>query len=103
MAISITKRNFGTDGRGREVTLYTLENQNGMKAEVTDLGAILVNLYVPDSDGKSEDVVLGFDSAEGYLKNGSFFGATIGPSANRIGSASFELDGVIYQDRKSVV
>ena len=96
MAISITKRNFGTDGQGREVTLYTLENQSGMKAEVTDLGAILVNLYVPDKAGHLEDVVLGFDSAESYLKNGSFFGATIGPSANRIGGAKFEIDGVAY-------
>lgn len=96
MAISITKRNFGTDGQGREVTLYTLENQRGMKAEVTDLGAILVNLYVPDGAGHLEDVVLGFDSAQGYLKNGSFFGATIGPSANRIGGARFEIDGISY-------
>ena len=48
--MSITKRNFGTDQQGREVTLYTLENANGMKAEVTDLGAILVNLYVQDKD-----------------------------------------------------
>lgn len=97
MAISITKRNFGTDGQGREVTLYTLENSKGMKAEVTDLGAILVNLYVPDDAGHLEDVVLGFDSAEGYLKNGSFFGATIGPSANRIGGARFEIDGAAYE------
>ncbi len=95
--MSITKRNFGTDQQGREVTLYTLENANGMKAEVTDLGAILVNLYVPDKDGRLEDVVLGFDSAAGYLKNGSFFGATIGPSANRIGGASFTIDGTTYQ------
>lgn len=95
--MSITKRNFGTDQQGREVTLYTLENANGMKAEVTNLGAILVNLYVPDKDGRLEDVVLGFDSAAGYLKNGSFFGATVGPSANRIGGASFTIDGTTYQ------
>ena len=63
MSISITQRNFGKDGQGRETTLYTLENQNGMKAEVTDLGAILVNLYVPGQDGGMKDVVLGFDSA----------------------------------------
>lgn len=97
MSVSVTKRNFGKDSQGREVMLYTLENQNGMKAEVTDLGAILVNLYVPDKNGRLEDVVLGFDSAEGYLGNGSFFGATIGPSANRIGGACFEIDGMSYQ------
>ena len=56
MSVSVTKRNFGKDSQGREVTLYTLENQNGMKAEVTDLGAILVNLYVPDKNGRLEEI-----------------------------------------------
>ncbi len=95
--MAITKRNFGKDAQGRDVTLYTLENRNGMKAEVTDLGAILVNLYVPDKDGRLDDVVLGFDDAAGYLNNGSFFGATIGPSANRIAGASFTIDGKTCQ------
>lgn len=95
--MTISKRKFGSDAQGREVTLYTLENQKGMKAEITDLGAILVNLYVPDQNGGLEDVVLGFDSAEGYLDNGCFFGATIGPSANRIAGAGFEIDGTAYR------
>lgn len=92
--MALKKRNFGVDGQ--EATLYTLENSKGMKAEVTNYGANLVNLFVPDKNGVVEDVVLGFDSVKGYMKNGSFFGATIGPSANRIGGAKFTIDGVEY-------
>ncbi|MDE7477699.1 MAG: galactose mutarotase, partial [Lachnospiraceae bacterium] len=62
-----------------------------------NFGAALFNLQVPDKDGKTADVVLGFDSVDGYLENGCFFGTTIGPSANRIDNASFEIDGVKYQ------
>lgn len=93
--MAVTKRDFGVEGR--QATLYTLENSKGMKAEVTDFGAILVNLYVPDAKGNVDDVVLGYDSLTGYLSNGSFFGATIGPNANRIANAKFTIDGVEYQ------
>ncbi len=92
--MALKKRNFGVEGQ--EATLYTLENSKGMKAEVTNYGANLVNLFVPDKNGVIEDVVLGFDSVKGYMKNGSFFGATIGPSANRIAGAKFTIDGVEY-------
>lgn len=91
----LKKRNFGVEGQ--EATLYTLENGNGMKAEVTNYGANLVNLFVPDKNGVIEDVVLGFDSVKDYMKNPSFFGATIGPNANRIADAKFSIDGVEYQ------
>ena len=93
--MAVTKRDFGVEGQ--QATLYTLENSKGMKAEVTDFGAILVNLYVPDAKGNVDDVVLGYDSLTGYLSNGSFFGATIGPNANRIANAKFTIDGVEYQ------
>lgn len=93
--MAVTKRDFSVEGQ--QATLYTLENSKGMKAEVTDFGAILVNLFVPDAKGNVEDVVLGYDSLTGYLSNGSFFGATIGPNANRIANAKFTIDGVEYQ------
>lgn len=93
--MAVTKRDFGVEGQ--QATLYTLENSKGMKAEVTDFGAILVNLYVPDAKGNVDDVVLGYDSLTGYLSNGSFFGATIGPNANRIANAKFTIEGVEYQ------
>ncbi len=94
--MALKKRSFGMVN-GREATLYTLENSKGMKAEVTDFGANLVKLFVPDAQGNIEDIVLGFDDVTSYTKNGSFFGATIGPSANRIGGAKFTIDGVEYQ------
>ena len=93
--MALKKRNFGVEGQ--EATLYTLENSNGMIAEVTNYGANLVNLFVPDKNGVVEDVVLGFDSVKDYMKNPSFFGATIGPNANRIADAKFSIDGVEYQ------
>ena len=81
---------------GRQVSLYILTNANGMKAEVTDFGANLVSLWVPVEGDEARDVVQGFDSVEGYAKNPSFFGSTIGPNANRIANASFTIDGVTY-------
>ncbi len=91
------KRLFGVTKCGKEVFLYTLENKNGMKAIVSNYGALLINLFVPDKNGVVEDVVLGYDTLEEYFVNDSFFGATIAPNANRIGNASFVLDGVTYQ------
>ena len=95
--MAVTSKNFGNAPDGAEVTLYTIKNSKGFIAEVTNFGAILVNLLVPDKDGTMADVVLGFDKVDGYFGNGSFFGSTIGPSANRIDNASMEIDGVAYQ------
>ena len=95
--MSVMKEKFGTTKCGKDVYAYTLSNSKGMSAKVINYGANLVNLFVPDANGNLEDVVLGFDTLEGYYGNGSFFGATIGPSANRIAGASFEIDGKQYQ------
>lgn len=93
----MVKKAFGTTKNGEVASLYELTNKNGMVAKVSDFGANLVALIVPDKDGKLEDVVLGFDSVTGYEKNLSFFGAVIGPSANRVGNAAFTIDGVEYK------
>jgi len=95
------KRSFGKTKDGKEVFLFSLENKNGVKAEVTNFGANLVNLFIPGKDGKVEDVVLGFDDVTGYETNPSFFGALIAPSANRIAGASFELNGETYILKKN--
>lgn len=95
--MAITTESFGKTSDGTQVWLYTIRNNSGFTAAVTNFGAILVKLFVPDKTGKTADVVLGYDDVEGYLTNGSFFGATVGPSANRIDNASFTLDGVKYQ------
>ncbi len=95
--MAVTKSVFGKSPEGKEITLYTLSNGKGMKAEVTDLGAILVRVLVPDAAGKVDDLVLGFDHGESYYDNDSFFGTVIGPCANRTGGAEYTLDGVTYQ------
>lgn len=95
--MSVRTKVFGTMKDGHEVTLYSIQNQNGMIAEVMDYGAILVNLLVPDHKGEVDDIVLGYDKLEDYYVNGCFFGAVIGPSANRIAKARFSIDGVTYQ------
>lgn len=67
-----------------------------MEAVVSDFGAILVKLIVPNKDGEKADVVLGFDHLEQYEENPNFFGSTVGRSANRIGGAAFQIDDVTY-------
>lgn len=91
------KKGFGMTCCGREAALYTLKNRNGMEAKVTDLGATLVSLCVPDKAGDMVDVVLGYDDARSYEKGGYFFGATVGRCANRIGGAVFSLNGREYR------
>lgn len=95
--MSITKSSFGFTKENKEVFKFEITNSKGMKAVVTNFGAILVELWAPDAEGEVKDVVLGYDKLEDYFMNGSFFGATIGPNANRIANASFSIDGVKYQ------
>ena len=98
---NMKKQGFGTTKDGKEALLYTLSNKNGMEISVTDYGAHLVSVLVPDKDGKKRDVVLGFDSVTGYETDGSHFGATIGRNGNRIAGAAFELHGKTYQLAKN--
>lgn len=93
----ITVKEFGKAADGTVASLYTLNNSKGMQADVTNFGAILVNLFVPTADGEKLDVALGYDKLEDYMTSGSCFGATIGPSANRIKGAKFTINGKEYQ------
>lgn len=95
--MSVRKEFFGKTGSGEEVCRYWIENSRGMKAGIINYGGILVNLMVPDKNGKTDDVVLGYDTLQPYFGNLSFFGALVGPNANRIGKASFTLEGKRYQ------
>lgn len=99
--VSVSTKNFGVTSDGKEVTLFTLENKNGMKAEFIDYGANIVSLFVPDKNGKLDDVVLGFDNVAAYEVNGCFFGSFIGRHGNRIGNAEFELNSITYQLEKN--
>lgn len=88
---------FGKTSDGREAHLFTLRNDRGASVDLTDFGATVVRLLVPDRHGQLGDVVLGFDNVEGYARiPGPYFGATIGRSGNRIGGARFTLDGRTY-------
>ena len=90
------KEVFGTTPEGRVVHIYFLTNQNGLEAAITNYGATLVSLKVPDRSGNFGDVVLGFDTLDQYQDDRRFFGGTIGRYANRIASGKFTLDGVAY-------
>ncbi len=94
--MNIKKEFYGNAEDGTPVDIYTLTNDNGMIAKITNYGAILVELHVPDKNGKLDDVVLGYGSLEEYFKNGVGFGSTIGRNSNRIGGAQFTLNGVVY-------
>lgn len=89
------KENFGILPNGTAASLYTIASE-GLKATVSDFGATLVSLFVPDKNGVMEDVVLGYDDANGYAEGTIFLGATVGRSGNRIAGASFELGGKTY-------
>jgi len=78
------------------VQLYTLTNKNGLVAKITNFGATVVELHVPDKAGTLADIVLGFDNVEAYAAGGPYFGAIVGRVANRIGNARFMLDGKAY-------
>jgi aldose 1-epimerase len=78
------------------VQIYTLTNAKGVVARITNYGAIVTELHVPDKNGAMADVVLGFDSLDGYLGNPPYFGAIVGRVANRIGNAEFTLEGKPY-------
>lgn len=83
---------------GKQVGLYTLKNKNGLEMAVTNYGGRVVSLMVPDKSGKMEDIVLGYESIDGYLNAGEqYFGASIGRYGNRIAKGSFILDSIGYQ------
>lgn len=95
------KLSWGKLPDGREVDLFTLVNGKGMEAAITNYGGILVSLKVPDKSGRPLDIVNGFDSFDGYIKNPAYFGAVIGRYANRIAHGEFQLDGVKYHVPKN--
>jgi aldose 1-epimerase len=87
---------YGKLNDGREVTIFTLTNAKGLTARITEYGAILVSLEVPDSAGTKADVTLGYDTLAGWLTSPSYFGASVGRFGNRIAHGKFTLDGKEY-------
>ena len=89
--MNVTRESYGTLADGTAVDLYTLTNAAGLRARLTNYGAILVSLEVPDRDGKPADITLGYDTLDGWVKDTSYFGATIGRYGNRIAGGRFTL------------
>lgn len=93
----ILKERFGAMPDGRSVEAYTIKNSSGTAVKALSLGATLVSLNVPDRSGKLRDVLLGYDTVEGYLTGDNHLGGTVGRFANRIAKGRFTLDGKQYQ------
>src|SRR5882762_3966768 len=91
----ISYKPWGTHG-SKDVFLFKLENASGAFVEITNYGATVVSIVVPDRNGKLENTVIGFPSLEGYVNDRCYIGSTIGRYANRIGGAAFTLDGAAY-------
>jgi aldose 1-epimerase len=98
---STVKKVFGKTPDGEAVELYVLTNRSGAQAAIITFGGAVASLKVPDRTGKMADVVLGYDTLEGYVNDKSSFGPIIGRYANRIGHAQFSLDGKSYKLAKN--
>ena len=94
--MKITKELWGTSPDGKEIFLYTLENESGAFVRLSSIGAGIVSIAVPDKDGKIADVVLGYTKPEDYFADGPCAGKCPGRYANRIALGKFTLDGVEY-------
>jgi aldose 1-epimerase len=92
-----TKESFGKLPDGRDVGIFTLTNRHGLKARVTEYGAILVSLEAPDRLGNLADLTHGFDTLDEWVRNNDpYYGATVGRFGNRIAGGKFSLDGIDY-------
>lgn len=98
---AVSVETFGSTSKKEEAVLYTLTNENGMSASITNYGAALVKLNVPDQEGNLRDVVLGYDDVTGYEKGGASFGAPVGRNANRIGGAVITIQDKTYELEKN--
>lgn len=92
----MTRETWGQTAEGAKVEIFTLTNAHGLRARLLTWGASIVEMSVPDRDGRLADVTLGFDSAATYLAPNPFFGAIAGRFANRIARGKFTLDGHEY-------
>ncbi len=93
---SIKVDSFGNIG-SKDVLLFTLHNSNGISVKITNYGGIITSLIVPDNSGKKDNIVLGYDNLDDYLKNDFYYGAIIGRFCNRIANGKFSLDNKHYK------
>lgn len=95
--MSVKTEIWGKTSEGKEVRRFTMTNAMGASVSVIEWGAICTSIIVPDAGGNMDDVTLGFDTLEDYLKPHSFMGDTVGRYGNRIGAGRFTIDGNTYQ------
>ena len=95
--MKVTTKLFGEGKNGEKATLYTIENSKGAKLCVSNYGAVMVNIIVPDKDGNFKDVLLGYDKFEDYQTNANAHGAVVGRTANRIEKAQFMLGDTLVK------
>jgi aldose 1-epimerase len=95
--VAVTRRSFGATPDGTHVDIYTITNAAGVEMRAINYGGIITSLKVPDRSGQRDDVVLGFDSVDGYLKAPPYFGAIVGRYGNRIANGRFTLEGEIFE------
>src|SRR5271166_696149 len=96
----VTVQPFGKNWEGKPVDLYTLV-EGKVEVRIMTYGATVVSLRVPDRDGESADVVLGYDTADQYVAKTPYFGAIVGRYANRLAHGQFQLDGQNYSIPKN--
>jgi aldose 1-epimerase len=93
----IERENFGKLADGTSIDLFTLSTERGLTVKVTNYGATLTSLIVPDRQGKPLDIVLGYDDVKSYVEDASYFGCSVGRYANRIKQGKFTLEGQEYK------
>ena len=93
----IDEQQFKGTYKGKKVSLFTLKNSNGVIAQITNFGAKIVSIYVPDRDGNFADVLQGYETLDEWINGFPFFGAICGRYANRIANGKFSIDGIQYE------
>lgn len=94
--MAVKQEAFGKNRFGDDVKLFTLTNENGLRARIMNHGGTIVSLETPDKTGKPADIVLGHDTAAEYVQQTPYFGCVVGRFANRIKNGKFTLDGKEY-------
>ena len=94
MSVNISE--FGSLNDGRIIHKYTIQNKNNVSASVITYGATLTEIWAPDKNGVFKDILVGFDDIAGFVERTDYQGVIVGPYANRIGNASFSIDGTQY-------
>lgn len=89
------------DSPGKNFETYLLKNKNGIEIKITNYGAKVMYIKVPDKTGKMENIVLGYDNPVDYIKGNPYFGAAIGRYANRISNGTFKINGQTYNLKKN--